>query len=294
MDYTFLDIINRGKNVWNRWVLGNPTEIIDLSGLDLSNRDLSGYDFSVITAQNTNFSNCTLVGTDFSNADLMQANFNDANITKATFAKADLLDASLVNVRAIETDFYQASLQNANLSDGIFLNAQFAMSLLVSAKLNRADITDAKLWETQRILWSINDIKCERCFWGEHKYNPPSEYEEGEFERLHKYAPIVKVHFPQGIKPLEFYSVPHLVHGVATMFDGCTMRISSVSEAGKGAEVHIVLEEYQEEQLKEIKTSLNDIPSFLREDQNKTYLEGINKGLSQAMDKLLQKLIEKK
>ena len=106
MDYTFLDIINRGKNVWNRWVLGNPTEIIDLSGLDLSNRDLSGYDFSVITAQNTNFSNCTLVGTDFSNADLMQANFNDANITKATFAKADLLDASLVNVRAIETDFY--------------------------------------------------------------------------------------------------------------------------------------------------------------------------------------------
>ena len=293
MEIDFKELINKDKRVWNTWMLENPSIIVDISEFDLSNRDLSGYDFSTITAQSTNFSNCRLVGADFGHAELLGANFKGANITNASFDNANLVEVNLVNVRAIKADFYQATLEGANLSNGIFIKTKFIMSRLVNSKLDGADITDAIMWESQRTLWSINDIICERCFWGEYKHNTPSEYEKGEFERLHKYNPIIKVHFPQGIKPLEFYSVPHLVHGVANFFDGCRMRISSISEAGKGTEVKIVLEEHKKEQLEQIGNTLNDIPNFLRQDNNVSYLEGVNRGLQISMDKLVQGLVKK-
>lgn len=293
MEFDFKKLINQGKKAWNNWMLENPSVTVDISEFDLSNKDLSGYDFSVITAHSTNFSNCKLIGADFGHADLLGANFEGANITKTRFDNANLVEVNLISARGIEADFYQASLESANLSNGIFIKAKFIMSRLVSSKLDGADITDAIMWESQRTLWSINNIICERCFWGAYKYNSPSEYVAGEFEKLHKHNPIIKVHFSQGIKPLEFYSVPHLVHGVANMFDDCRMRISSISEAGKGAEVRIVLEEHKKEQFEQIKTTLNHMPNFLRQDNNISYLEGVNKGLQITLDKLVQELIKK-
>lgn len=293
MSHDFLKLLNEGKDAWNKWMQDNPTESINIEGFDLKEKDLSGYDFSVVVASYTNFQKCNLDHADFAHADLMNASFSYADISHAKFDGANLTEANLNNVTAINSDFYQATLENADLTKGDFQKAQFAMSRLLKTKLDYANITDAILWDSQRTLWSIKGVICEKCYWGVKQGDPPSEYDVGEFEKLHTYKPIITISFPYGIKPIEFFSLSHLVHGVEKNFKNCKMRISSLYEAGKGAEVKMTIESSRDEDFEKIKDTLQEIPTLIRDNESIKYLEGINKGLELTIDKMVDKLMSK-
>ena len=286
----FEKLINKGKDSWNTWMKDNPMESVEFGGLDLSGKDLSGYDFSVVVASYTNFSGCNLRKADFSHADLTFANFEGADISKANFEGANLAEALLIKVKARKTDFYQATLEGAKLMKGQFQHATFAMARLLNADLSDANITSAILWDTQRTLWTIRGIKCKHCFWGGKRYMPPSEYNQGEFEKLHSYKPTVVVHFPDGVNPIEIYSLSHLSHLVEKEIKGSRLRISSFVESGKGADVHFIVEDCEEGTLHKIDETLNRIPSIIREESTHKHLQGINEGLELAMNKLIKEL----
>lgn len=291
----FKKLIIQGKDIWNNWMLEHSMTEVDLNGLNLSNLDLSDYNLCGVSAYYTNFSNCNLKNVDFSHARLENTNFTNANLSHANFDNAILNEANLNGVIAYKADFYQAILENADLSHGDFRKATFAMSRLINATLNGANLTDSILWETQRVLWSIKDIICEKCYWGENKTDPPSNYSKGEFEKLHKYNPVIKVHFSQGISPIEFYSLSHFVHGIQNVFDGSIMRISTITEAGKGARVDITLEKHNIGEYKQIENALNYLPQFMRDHNNKDlwFLEGVNKALQNTNNKLISELMKK-
>lgn len=290
----FINLLKKGKVEWNKWIDENPTKDIALDEEDLSNMDLSGFDLSCITANNTKFEGCNLINVDLSHSELQGAIFSSANLSYAKLHNSNLSDASLDNVIGIGCDFYQAILESADLSNSDFRNSQFGLARLINTKLDSSNITDTKMWETQRVLWSIKSIICDRCYWGELTKHPPSEYSEGEFELLHTYKPTIKLFFEHGIKPLEFFSLSHLLHGIENGFDGCKVRVSSLSEAGKGAEIKLVLEQCKEDDLEIVTQTVNELPKFMRNNEEYiSFLEGLNKGLQNSFDKLVLNLMEK-
>ena len=65
---------------------------------------------------------------------------------------------------------------------------------LIYANLDRATLTDAYLWETQRAGWSIQGIICAAAYWdkdGQERtpYSTGKPGKPGEFERLYEQTP---------------------------------------------------------------------------------------------------------
>jgi uncharacterized protein YjbI with pentapeptide repeats len=278
--------LNKGKLKWNKWCETIEEGYFDLSDLDLSNKDLSGYNLKFINASNTNFENCKLIETDFSHSSLTKANFNNSNLTKAIFFNCDMPESILTNVVAKESDFYQALMEQSDLSNSNFENAQFAMSRLSSVKLDNSNISGIKLWDSQRTLWSIKNIVCTHSFWGELVAHLKSNYSPGEFEKLHTYTPTVKLFFENGINPIEIYSVSHLISKTQTKFNNCNLRLSEISEVGKGAVANIKIISVESGEKKQLENVLNSIPKFIR-DKEIYKLQIKNETLEQIIDKFI-------
>jgi hypothetical protein len=71
----------------------------------------------------------------------------------------------------------------------------------------RRRLTVAKLWESQRGGWSIKGIICQQAFW-DRDGTEPTEYAEGEFERVYAEKPLVKLHYPGGASMADLLALP--------------------------------------------------------------------------------------
>lgn len=155
-----LRILENGTEVWNRWRLDNPEEIIDLRRISLFGKDISlqGINLSETNLEEVNFGKIDLRAADLSasyapRADFRGAILDDANLqgtyladadfTLADLNRADLRVANLSGAGLMMVKAKGANLRRANLTFALVSNASF-----VGAIMAQADVADATLRDT--------------------------------------------------------------------------------------------------------------------------------------------------
>jgi hypothetical protein len=132
-DPEHLQILKQDVEVWNAWRDQNRDITPDLRGADLRGADLRGADLTNTDLGDANLIGANLIGANLYNANLISANLYNANLIGANLSGADLFSANLS----------EAFLTNANLRGADLTNTN-----LHGANLDRADVSEALLWET--------------------------------------------------------------------------------------------------------------------------------------------------
>src|SRR5262249_7752218 len=135
-----------------------------------------------------------------------------------------------------EVDFRQADLREADLS-----GTDLRLANLVKVNWDRATLTDACLWETQRAWWSIQGIICEAVYWDKDR-KERTLYSPGEFERLYADQTKIVLHYAGGISPIEVATLPALIQRIEAN-EGCVLRLQSIQEDAGGAIVTLVIDD---------------------------------------------------
>ncbi|MEW8437925.1 MAG: toll/interleukin-1 receptor domain-containing protein [Candidatus Thiodiazotropha taylori] len=145
-----LQILLEDIDKWNEYRRENPGEVIDFSGIDLSDKDLStanlsGVNFTNSFLRGANLTRANLAGVDFSGsmlrgvnfhgAFLRGVNFTDVNLSASCLLRVDLRGASLRGL-----DFTDSTLGSSDLSGADLRESNFHL-----ASLNKTDFSDANL-----------------------------------------------------------------------------------------------------------------------------------------------------
>jgi Pentapeptide repeats (8 copies) len=221
-DAEHLAILRQGVDAWNAWRKKEPSVRPNLSEAGLSGEKLSGAD---------------LINADLHEADLHRADLSGANLFEANLHEADLSDANLRWAGLGYANLHQADLHGADLRWANLIQAS-----LIDAHLDGADLTGAKLWETQRTGWSIKNVICRFAFWDRDGYKP-TEYEEGEFERIFAEKPYIILRYAGGISPIDLLALPLVVERLQAEHAGSVIQIRSVQNDAGGASVTITVED---------------------------------------------------
>jgi uncharacterized protein YjbI with pentapeptide repeats len=112
-----LELLRRGKTVWNRWRKDYPEIQPDLSeintqGLDLGEVELETYDLRGVLLRGADF-----LGMAFCGIQLRGADLSHASLCSARFWKADLTGVSLKDADIVFAVFVSVQLQGADLTD---------------------------------------------------------------------------------------------------------------------------------------------------------------------------------
>lgn len=191
--------IHDGALAWNQWRTRFPFEKIKLASVKLSGRKLTRINLNA--------------------ADLSRAVLHNADFSGANLSGADLRHANLSYTDLTGADLTGADLRSANLQ---------------YASLDRCWASDVKLWETQRARWSVKGLLCERAFWDEDA-KEATTYKLGEFELRHSDRTRIEMLYPGGISSFELSTLPALIHHLASLLPGSTLRLSSIEETAAEA-----------------------------------------------------------
>jgi uncharacterized protein YjbI with pentapeptide repeats len=266
-----LEILRLGVRAWNQWRASNLEITPDFSGAELSGANLSeanlrsanlrsanlfGANLSEVDLRGAelrsanlrsanlfgaNLRSAKFSGADLSGAELRSADLSGANLSGANLSGAELSGANLSGANLNGAELSGANLSGANLNGANLNKTDFRSARLQNATLNNAVLTAARLWETQRAGWSIKDIICERAFWDEGS-REPTEYGDGEFEKLHSEQACIELFYQGGITKFELNTLPALLHRLATLHPASGIRLKSIQEVGGGAKVSISVE----------------------------------------------------
>lgn len=168
------EMLAQGAEEWNRWRKTNPTLWPELSSSHLARRNLLGYDLHETFLCDADLSEANLSGVDLSGSDLTGADlgksyliganlsFTDlrrANLSWAYLDHAKLQGADLGGAQLYNATLRQANLEGSNLVGAILVEANLraarmkgadlSHAVLHNALLVEADLTDAKLIESQ-------------------------------------------------------------------------------------------------------------------------------------------------
>jgi hypothetical protein len=143
-----LKILRQGTKAWNKWMVENPDEHIDLSkadlrGANLIRANLTGADLSKADLIYADLSGADLSKVDLSGAKLMGADLNGANLSWAHLNGADLSKADV-----FEAYLSGANLTGAYLGGALLIEAYLGGAYLNGADLSKADLSRAVLVET--------------------------------------------------------------------------------------------------------------------------------------------------
>jgi hypothetical protein len=163
--------------------------------------------------------------------------------------------------------------------------------------MDGANLTEARLWETQRAGWSIKGVICESVYW-DREAKEKTIYQPGEFERLFSEKIRIKLFYKDGISPLEIVTLPALIKHLEEEHPGCSLRLVSISEDSGGVSVELAIEDVADhslDQLKQLKASLEAEAQQKVEYQRQALferdirlrLEGEVKQLESVVDKLI-------
>jgi uncharacterized protein YjbI with pentapeptide repeats len=251
-----------GANLSGARLEGANLREADLSGADLSGANFTGAnlgeanllmaDLSDANLGEANLREADLGGGDLNRADLRGAYLNRAILRGANLEGADLRRAYLEGVdlsgaRLEGADLRGAHLENADLNRVNFTGADLSdanlqQANLIDARLDGANLTGAKLWETQRAGWSIKDVSCQRAFW-DRTGDEPTDYEEGEFERIFAEKPRIVLSYPGGMLPVDLFALPLIVERLQTEHPDTVLQVRSVQNDAGGASVTITVED---------------------------------------------------
>ena len=259
----------------------------DLRGARLDGADISEAKLSQAVMRGAEISYAKLYDTDLRATDLRQANLHGADLNRADLIYANLSGASLRGANLRGANLREANLRGADLREGNFRSAN-----LQAACLDETRATDIQLWETQRAGWSIAGILCERAYWDKNA-EEPIDYAPGEFERLYSDQLCIELFYQGGVSTFELNTLPALLHHLASLHPGTTIRLKSIEETGGGAKISISVGDADLETTKKIKADATEVHraqlalrdnEILRLDTEKRYLESfVSEKLIQAM-----------
>jgi uncharacterized protein YjbI with pentapeptide repeats len=221
-----------GADLRHSYLQGAHLEHADLTGANLANADFAGEALGGETFGDDEFSSATLYYAKLSEANIFEANLVEVDLRGADLSRADLRGAVLIG----------ADLRRANLTGAKLSGASLSQANLINACLDHADLTDAILWETQRGGWSIKDIICQRAFW-DGRREEPTEYTEGEFERIFAERPRIVLRYPGGMSPVDLLALPLIVERLQTDYPDSVLQVRSVQNDAGGASVTITVED---------------------------------------------------
>lgn len=250
----------------------------NLSGANLTKANLSDVSFDDANLREANLYEANLAKANFRKANLGRARLGKANLSRACLSKANLNRSELYGAHLISADLSDADLEIANLSGADCRKANFSRANLGRADLSKADLreatlteaflgsarlqsvqldrailTDARLWETQRAGWSIKNIICERAYWDAQSVEG-TRYSPGEFEEIYSEQPRIELFYQGGLTKFELNTIPALLKHLATLNPDCTIRLRSVEETGGGAKVSISVGDVDSGRVEQIKT----------------------------------------
>ncbi len=116
--WEYLNVLERGVEVWNRRKEGLARERADLSGAFLGGMDLAGADFRWANLIEADLGGANLSGADFREADLVGAKLGAAELRGANLGQADLSRADLGRADLGQADLSSTNLSSADLSVG--------------------------------------------------------------------------------------------------------------------------------------------------------------------------------
>ena len=275
-DRELVQKLKQGAGAWNAWRKGEGAKVrrpdlreaglvrADLNGADLSQADLgravlagarlmmanlNRADLTDANLHGAVFARAHLVGANLSRAVLNGGSLNGADANGANLESAHLWSASLIgvdlraaNLRA--ANLREADLRHANLSEADLNEANLSQASLIDAQLDRANITAAHLWETQHGGWSIEGIICQNAFW-DREGKEPTEYGEGEFERIFAEKPRILLRYPGGISPMDLIALPLVVERLQVEYPSSVLQIRSMQNDAGGASVTITVEDLE-------------------------------------------------
>jgi hypothetical protein len=245
--------IKEGVKVWNAWRKKNPSIVPDLRGANFNSARLRRVNLNstILIGANlreADLGGAKLIGANLREADLGGANLIGANLIGAKLSRADLGGANLIGANLMGAKLSRADLSGADLCGvnlcGVNLgSADLRQTTLIDSRLNCADLTGTKLWESQRGGWSINGIICQRAFW-DRDGEEATEYEDGAFERIFAEKPRIELHYAGGMSPVDLAMLPIIVERLQADHPASSLHIRSVQDDGTGgATVTITVED---------------------------------------------------
>ena len=215
----------------------------------LINADLSQADLTLSDLSASNMEDAVLEG-----AILNKALLEVADMESCVFSNANLDGASLARSNLVNASFNSASLRNTNLqaikttdgnstidfSEADLTGADLRSAILQEAIFDGANLTNTKLWESQRAGWSIRNVICERAYWDEDAQTPTT-YAVGEFERLHSRQTVIELFYENGISHFELNTLPALLHRLSSRHPDLQINLQTIETTGGGTKVTISL-----------------------------------------------------
>jgi hypothetical protein len=264
-----LSILQQGVDAWNAWrekerwitpdlyeanlsgaanlrranLRGANLRGTNLSVADLNKADLRGADLSWANLSWADLRGANLTWVDLRGADLSGANLSGANLYEANLRGANLRGvANLTWVDLRGADLSGANLRGADLSGANLRGADLSGANLIDADLNGADLTGANLWETQRGGWRIKNVICRVAYW-DRDGKEPTEYKEGEFERIFAKKPRIVLLYPGGMSLIDLLALPLRVERLQAQYPGSVLQIRSMQNDAGGASVTLTVED---------------------------------------------------
>ena len=128
------------------------------------------------------------------------------------------------------------NLQGAYLVKFDLRNTDLRGTDLRQADLSRADITGAKLYNSARENWIIDDIRCEHVYWdeaGKQRTPPDRDFRPGEFEELYKQLPTFEYVFANGFTPLDPLIMDRVVQAVNEQHKEFSLELVNFDKRGQ-------------------------------------------------------------
>ncbi len=252
--------------LWQANLRGARLEMANLVRAELKDADATGAHLAEATLNNANLRFAKLCGADLSGADVRTAHLDNADLNGANLTGAAL---------------FRTGLNLADLSGATLTGADLRAANLLQAKLNGCIANDVKLWESQRSGWKIEGIICKRAFWDKNAQEP-TNYEPGEFERLHSEQAYIELFYQGGISKFELNTLPALLHHLASLHRGANIRLKSIEETGGGARISISVGDSDPETVEQVRSDAMQVyraqlvlrdNEILRLETEKKYLE---------------------
>jgi uncharacterized protein YjbI with pentapeptide repeats len=228
-----------GANLGGANLSGANLSGADFGGANLSGADLGGADLGGADLGGANLTGADLGGANLSGADLHGANFSGAYLHGTDLHGADLSGANLFGANLGSADLGGANLSGADLFGANLGRADLRQANLIDALLEHADLTGTKLWETQRGSWSIKAVICQRIFW-DREGKEPTEYREGEFERIFAEKPRIVLNYSGGMSSIDPLTLPLVVERLQAEHPDSVLRVRSVQDDAGPAVPHAV------------------------------------------------------
>ncbi|MBX2863123.1 MAG: pentapeptide repeat-containing protein [Leptolyngbyaceae cyanobacterium MAG.088] len=129
----YLELIEQGVDVWNRWRSEHPDEYPELESAYLFEKSLQGINLSKANLRRACLIGANLEGADLTGANLSGAYANNTNLQRAKLSAANLQDSNFIDANLNQADLSDAMTDNANFTnaslDGTCLADKSAISI---------------------------------------------------------------------------------------------------------------------------------------------------------------------